>query len=100
MCDAITKEDKGRRVDARHRRATQALLDREEELVAGYPEMGYAGLVSVAARSQEDLDEQSEVVEQLARETGMDLRLLEGRQDLAWAASLPAGIAPAIGWAS
>jgi hypothetical protein len=41
--DAVTKEEKGRRIDARHRRATQALLDREEELVAGYPEMGYAG---------------------------------------------------------
>ena len=92
--DAITKEDKGRRVDARHRRATQALLDREEELVAGYPEMGYAGLVSVAARSQEELDEQSEIVEQLARETGMDLRVLDARQDLAWAASLPLGLAP------
>jgi hypothetical protein len=49
--DAITKEEKGRRVDARHRRATQALLDREEELVAGYPEMGYAGLVTVSART-------------------------------------------------
>jgi hypothetical protein len=92
--DAATKEDKGRRVDARHRRATQALLDREEELVAGYPEMGYAGLVSVAARSQEELDEQSEIVEQLARETGMDLRVLDARQDLAWAASLSLGLAP------
>lgn len=98
--DAITKEDKGRRVDARHRRATQALLDREEELVAGYPEMGYAGLVSVAARSQDELDEQSEVVEQLARETGMDLRVLDARQDLAWAASLPLGLAPSTLFAS
>lgn len=92
--DAVTKEDKGRRVDARHRRATQALLDREEELVAGFPEMGYVGLVTVSARSQEDLDEQSEIVEQLARETGMDLRVLDARQDIAWAASLPLGLAP------
>ena len=92
--DAIAKEDKGRRVDARHRRATQALLDREEELVAGYPEMGYAGLVTVSARTQEELDEQAEVVEQLARETGMDLRVLDARQDIAWAASLPLGLAP------
>ena len=92
--DATTKEDKGRRVDARHRRATQALLDREDELVSGYPEMGYAGLVTVAARTLDDLDEHAEMIEQLARENGMDLRLLDARQDVAWAAALPLGLAP------
>jgi hypothetical protein len=92
--DAVTKEEKGRRIDARHRRATQALLDREEELVAGYPEMGYAGLVTVSARTLDDLDEHSEIIEQLARESGMDLRVLDARQDLGWAASLPLGLAP------
>lgn len=92
--DAVTKEEKGRRIDARHRRATQALLDREEELVAGYPEMGYAGLVTVSARTLDDLDEHSEIIEQLARENGMDLRVLDARQDLGWAATLPLGLAP------
>jgi hypothetical protein len=92
--DAATKEDKGRRVDARHRRATQALLDREEELVAGFPEVAYAGLVTVSAGSLEELDEHGEIVEQLARENGMDLRLLDARQDVGWAASLPVGLAP------
>jgi hypothetical protein len=98
--DAITKEDKGRRVDARHRRATQALLDREEELVAGYPEMGYVGLVTVSARTQDELDEHSEIIEQHARETGMDLRVLDGRQDIAWVAALPLGLAPSTLMAS
>jgi len=92
--DAVTKEEKGRRIDARHRRATQALLDREDELVAGYPEMGYVGLVTVSANGLDELDEHSEIVEQLARECGMDLRLLDGRQDLGWAASIPLGLAP------
>jgi hypothetical protein len=92
--DAATKEDKGRRVDARHRRATQALLDREEELVAGYPEMAYAGLVTVSARDLDELEDHGEVIEQLARETGMDLRVLDARQDLGWAAALPLGLAP------
>jgi hypothetical protein len=93
--DAQTKQDKGRRVDARHRRATQALLDREDELVAGYAEMTYLGLVGVTASSEEELEHQCELVEQLARETGLDLRSLDGRQDLAWAAGLPLGLAPA-----
>lgn len=92
--DAVTKEEKGRRIDARHRRATQALLDREEELVAGYPEMAYLGLVTVSATTRDELDEHSEIVEQLAREAGMDLRVLDARQDIAWAAALPLGLAP------
>lgn len=92
--DAATKEDKGRRVDARHRRATQSLLERESELVAGFAEMGYAGLVSLCAPALGELDEQAEIVEQAAREAGMELRCLDGRQDLAWAAALPLGLAP------
>jgi hypothetical protein len=92
--DATTREDKGRRVDARHRRATQALLDREDELVAGYPEISYCGLVTVIASSLDELDEHADVVEQLAREAGMDLRPLDARQDTAWAAALPIGLAP------
>jgi len=93
--DATTKEEKGRRIDARHRRATQTLLDREEELVSGYPEMAYAGLVTVSAHDLDTLEEHGEIVEQLARENGMDLRLLDARQDVAWAAALPLGLAPA-----
>lgn len=92
--DAATKEDKGRRVDARHRRATQSLIDREAELVAGFAEMSYAALVSVCARSEEELEEHAEITEQLAREAGMELRCLDARQDLAWAAALPLGLAP------
>jgi hypothetical protein len=92
--DAQTKQDKGRRVDARHRRATQALLDREDELVAGYGVMTYLGLVAVSAPSEEELETQCELVEQLGREAGLELQGLDGRQDLAWAATLPLGIAP------
>ncbi len=90
--DATTKEEKGRRIDARHRRATRALLDREEELVAGYPEVAYSGLVTVSAHDLSSLEEHSEIIEQLARENGMDLRVLDARQDVAWAAALPLGL--------
>lgn len=92
--DATTLEEKGRRVDARHHRATRALLDREQELVAGYVEMAYAGLVTVSASNADELDTHTAIVEQHAREAGIDLRSLDGRQDLAWAAALPLGLAP------
>lgn len=92
--DAATKEEKGRRVDARHHRATQSLLEREQELVAGFAEMGYIGLVSVSAASEEELERHGEITEQAAREAGLELRCLEARQDLAWASALPLGLAP------
>jgi hypothetical protein len=57
--------------------------------------MAYAGLVTVSAADLETLAEHGDVIEQLARENGMDLRLLDARQDVAWAASLPFGLAPA-----
>jgi hypothetical protein len=63
-------------------------------LVAGFTEMAYVGLVGVAAASEDELEEDSQVVEQLAHEAGMDLRVLDGRQDLGWAAALPLGLAP------
>ncbi len=92
--DAQVKEEKGRRVDARHRRATQALLDREQELVAGYAEMAYTGLLTVHAPNETVLDEHAEIVEQAARAAGIELRPLDGRHDLGWAAALPFGLAP------
>ncbi|MGY6501055.1 MAG: hypothetical protein ACXIVQ_09225, partial [Acidimicrobiales bacterium] len=60
--DAQTREDKGRRVDAGHRRASQALLDWEEELVAGCAEMGHPALVSVAAPDLDQLDDDCDVL--------------------------------------
>lgn len=95
--DAVTREAKGRRVDARHRRATDALLGREAELVAGFVEMGYVGVVTVSAGSLAELEDHAEIVEQLAREHGMDLRALDARHDVGWAAGLPLGLAPRSG---
>lgn len=65
---------------------TEALLEREQELVAGW--------AGVAATSEDELEEHAQVIEQLVHESGMDLRVLDGRQDLAWAAALPLGLAP------
>jgi hypothetical protein len=50
--------------------------------------------VTVSASTEEELEEHSDVVEQLAREAGIELRVLDGRQDIAWAAALPLGLAP------
>lgn len=90
--DAVVREEKGRRVDAHHRRAQQAVAEREQELVGGHAELAYAGLLRISAPSLSVLERGCEAVEQLAREHGVDLRPLYGRQDLAFAASLPLGL--------
>ena len=86
----------GLRVGAGHRRAQSAVADREAELVAGYPELTYAGLVVVTAATREALEESCAEAVQTAAACGVDLRPLHGRHDLAVAATLPLarGLAP------
>lgn len=94
--DAAARTDKGFRVGAHHRRARRAVEEREEELVAGYVEFAYAGVVTVTAASLEDLETATAEITQIAASVGIDLRPLHGRHDLAVAATLPIarGLAP------
>jgi hypothetical protein len=96
--DAAAREEKGRRVDGGHRRLQQAVAEREAELVAGYAEVAYAGIVTVTADSGDALSNMCDETEQIAREHGIDLRPLDGRHDVAFAASLPLGIGLSRQW--
>jgi hypothetical protein len=73
-------------------RTEQAVHELESELASGYLETLYLGLVCVTAPTIEDLDVRCQTVEQAARAAQMGLRLLHGRQDVAWAATLPLGL--------
>lgn len=94
--DAEHRAEKGFRVGAHHRRAAKAVEEREEELVAGYGEFLYSGVVTVTARTEAELDEATDEVTQVAASVGLELRPLHGRHDLAVCATLPLarGIAP------
>ena len=87
--DAAHRAEKGFRVGAHHRRARQAVEEREEELVAGYGEFSYAGIVTVTAPEFDDLERATSDVIQVAASIGLDVRPLHGRHDLAVAATLP-----------
>ncbi len=87
--DAAHRAEKGFRVGAHHRRARQAVEEREEELVAGYGEFSYAGIVTVTAADLDELDSVTNDITQVAASIGLDLRPLHGRHDLAVAATLP-----------
>lgn len=94
--DAEQRTQKGFRVGAHHRRAARAVEEREEELVAGYGEFFYAGVVCVTAPTLADLEAATEEVSQVAASVGLEVRPLHGRHDQAFAATLPIarGLAP------
>lgn len=86
------KEEKGRRVTETDRRTEGAVQELEGDLASGHGEVLYLGLVCVSAPSLETLNERWQRTEQAARAAQMGLRVLYGRQDVAWAASLPCGL--------
>ncbi len=87
--DADQRHRTGFRVGAAHRRQREAVEERESELVAGYSEQSYAGVVDVCARTVEALDEASAELCQAAASCGIELRPLHWRHDQAAAACLP-----------
>lgn len=86
------KEERSRRVTETDRRTEQSVHDLEAELASGYAETVYLGLVTVTAPSADELDDRCHRTEHAARSAQLGLRVLHGRQDVAWAASLPLGL--------
>ena len=71
-------------------------MPEEAELVAGYPELAYAGFVTITAPDREHLDAQTADWEQVAAQVGLELRALDGQHDLGVVTALPTGRAPAM----
>jgi len=94
--DAEHRRRTGFRVGAHHRRASRAVEEREEELVAGFVEFEYVGLVDVAASGTEELERACGEVVQAAAACGIELRALDGRHEMGTSACLPLarGLAP------
>jgi hypothetical protein len=85
------KSKRGFRIRAGERRLRDEVERREHELVAGYGDLAYCGLVSVAARTLDELDDAAADFEQSAAHAGVQLRALEGRHGAGWVAGLPLG---------
>jgi hypothetical protein len=96
LSDEEQRSRSGFRIGARHRRAQAEVLDRETELVAGYGELEFTGFVVVTAADLDELERSCVEYEQVAAQSGLELRRLNGRHDLALACMLPIGrgIAP------
>lgn len=87
--DAEHRQRTGFRVGAGHRRAKQAVDERDEEIAAGFGEFSYVGVVTVSAPGLEELERACDELDDVAASCAMELRALNGRHDLGLAASLP-----------
>ena len=87
--DSEHRSKHGFRVGADYRRAASDVEEREAELVAGYGEVSYAGIVTVTAQSEDELDDAAEAMIMTASRVGIELRPLSGRHDQAVCATLP-----------
>jgi hypothetical protein len=94
--DEDQRAKRGFRIGARHRRAQDAVLEREHEIVAGYAELEYAGFVTVTAATVDDLDTACGEYEHAAAQVGLELRALDGQHDTALGACLPIGRYPTL----
>jgi hypothetical protein len=87
--DEEHRRAKGFRVSASHRRAQADVEERESQLVAGFGEFTYAGIVTVAAADVEALERACDDLCQVAAGAGVWLTPLDFRHDQAVAACLP-----------
>jgi len=89
--DADMREERGFRTTARDRKRLDEVKARERELAEGHAEFRFVGLVDVCGTDLDALDDACADVEQAAAQSLIDLRPLDARHDLGWAASLPVG---------
>jgi hypothetical protein len=98
--DQEHRVSQGFRVGAGLRRAQEAVAEREEELLCGYRELTYAGVITITAPSVAELDRHGDDLAQVAGSAGVELRALHGRHDQAFVVGLPVGrgLAPPRRW--
>ena len=91
IADGELRRRSGFLVTARHRRERESVDGRDAELADGHAQYRFSGYVTVTADSRPELDAACTAVEQAAGQSGIELRLLYGEQDVAFTCSLPLG---------
>jgi hypothetical protein len=76
---------------ARHAREKESAEERDAELADGHAQYRFSGYVTVTADTRDELAVSRAALEQAAGQARIDLRLLFGEQDAAFACSLPLG---------
>lgn len=90
ISDAAQRQRIGQIEDASQTAEFQDVLQQEADLTAGHGVLRYTGLISVSARTADDLDAAVAAIEQAAIQASCETRLLVGQQAQAFtAATLP-----------
>ncbi len=91
IADGELRRRGGFLVTARHAREKEGVEDRDGELADGHAQYRFTGYVTVTADSRAELNAARAALEQAAGQARIELRLLFGEQDTAFACSLPLG---------
>jgi hypothetical protein len=91
LADGELRRRGGFLTTARHARERESAEDRDVELADGHAQYRFSGYVTVTADTREDLAGACAAVEQAAGQARIELRLLFGEQDRAFACALPLG---------
>lgn len=91
MADEELRRRVGFVPSVRRQREAEGVARREAELADGHGEYRFSGYVTVTAADRGELDQRCAEVEQAAQQAHLELRRLYGRQQEAWAWTLPLG---------
>ncbi len=91
LADGELRRRGGFLVTARHLREKASVEERDVELADGHAQYRFSGYVTVTTDTRPELTGACASVEQAAGQAGLELRLLYGAQDTAFACSLPLG---------
>jgi hypothetical protein len=91
LADSELRRRGGFLVTARHLREKESVEERDVELSDGHAQYRFSGYVTVTTDTRTELTSACASVEQAAGQAGLELRLLYGAQDAAFACSLPLG---------
>ncbi len=91
IADAELRRRGGFLATARRRREEDVLVQREAELADGHASFRFSGYITVSAPDTDALEEACGRVEQVAGQSGLELRVCYGDQALAFTCTLPFG---------
>lgn len=91
IADGELRRRSGFLVTARQTLENQGVELRDAELADGHAQYRFTGYVTVTADSRDELRDGCAAIEQSAGQARMELRLLYGEQDVAFACTLPLG---------
>ena len=91
LSDEMLRAKHGFRTSIKSHRQSEAIEHREREFADGHADYRFSGYITVTAPSLDALDVACGEVEQQARNSRLDLRRMDGEQDLAFTYTLPLG---------